>query len=123
MLDMAARYHANGLRVIDAELIDEVVRTIVDALRPKRIVLFGSHARGDAGPDSDLDLMIEMETDLPFLERSLAVDRLFRHRLWALDAVVYTPAEVLRDANRPGTLLSMIESEARTLYDQPRVTA
>jgi uncharacterized protein len=123
MLHMAARYHANGLRVLDGELIEEVVRTIVNALRPKRVVLFGSHARGDAGPDSDLDLMIEMETELPFLERSLAVDRLFRHRLWALDAVVYTPAEVLRDANRPGTLLSMIEREARTLYDQSRVRA
>jgi uncharacterized protein len=123
MLHMAARYHANGLRVIDGSLIDEVVRTIVDALGPKRIVLFGSHARGDAGPDSDIDLMIEMETDLPFLERSLAVDRLFPHRLWALDAVVYTPAEVLRDTNRPGTLLSMIEREARTLYDQSRVRA
>lgn len=123
MLHMAARFHANGLRVIDVELMDEVVRTIVGSLQPRRIALFGSHARGDAGPDSDLDLMIEMETDLPFLERSLAVDRLFRHRLWPLDAVVYTPAEVLRDANRPGTLLSMIEREARTLYEQPRVTA
>jgi predicted nucleotidyltransferase len=121
---MAARYHPNGLRVIDAELIDEVVQTIVQALRPKRIVLFGSHARGDAGPDSDLDLMIEMKTDLPFLERSLVVDRLFRGRLWALDAVVYTPAEVQRDVERAGTLLSMIEREARTLYEQqPRVRA
>jgi uncharacterized protein len=84
---MAVRHHPNGLRVIDAELIDEVVRTIVESFHPRRIVLFGSQARGDAGPDSDLDLMIEMETDLPFLERSIAVDRLFRGRLWPLDAV------------------------------------
>lgn len=120
---MAARFHPNGLRVIDAELIDEVVRTIVQAFRPRRIVLFGSQARGDVGTVSDLDLMVEMETDLPFLARSIAVDRLFPGRLWPLDAVVYTPAEVERDAGRPGTLLSMIEADARTLYEQPRVRA
>ncbi len=121
---MGAGYHPNGLRIIDGELIDEVVRTIVDALHPKRIVLFGSHARGDAGPDSDLDLLIEWETDLPFLERSLMVDRLFCRRLFALDPIVFTPAEVLRDAGRAGTLVAMIEREAKTLYEQqPRVTA
>jgi predicted nucleotidyltransferase len=120
---MAIRYHSNGLRVIDHELIDEVVRTIVERFNPKRIVLFGSQARGDAGPDSDLDLMIEMETNLSFLDRSIAIDRLFPGRRWPFDAVVYTPSEIERDTGRIGTLLSMIEADARTVYEQPRVTA
>jgi hypothetical protein len=63
---MAVRYHPNGLRVIDQELINEVVDRIVRAFNPIRIVVFGSHARGDAGPDSDLDLMVEMESTLPW---------------------------------------------------------
>ena len=74
---MAARYHPNGLRVIDRELIGHVTRTIVDAFHPKRIVLFGSQARGDPGSDSDLDLMIEMETDMRHLDRMVAVGKLF----------------------------------------------
>ena len=50
---MAARYHPNGLRVIDQALIDEVVATIVDRCHPKRIVVFGSQARGEGGPTRD----------------------------------------------------------------------
>ena len=114
---MAARYYANGLRVIDHGLIDEIVATIVAAVHPNRIVLFGSQARGDAGPDSDLDLMIEMETPLGPIDRAVAIGQLFPDREWPLDVVVYTPAEVKRDRGRVGTLLSMLEADARTLYE------
>ncbi len=37
-----------------------MVRRIVHRFRPERIILFGSHARGDAGPDSDVDLLVVM---------------------------------------------------------------
>ncbi len=114
---MPTRYHANGLRVIDQELIDEVVATIVEHVHPDRIVLFGSQVRGDAGPDSDLDLMIEMETLLRPIDRAVAVGSLFLDRDWPLDVVVYTPEEAARDRRRVGTLLSMIEVDARTLYE------
>ena len=120
---MAARYHSNGLRVIDQELIDEVVATIVEHVHPDRIVLFGSHARGDAGPNSDLDLMIEMSSDLKPVDRAIAIDALFPRRLWPLDVVVYTPAEVKLDSGRVGTLLSMIEANSRALYADTRITA
>jgi uncharacterized protein len=120
---MAERYHPNGLRVIDQELIDGVVRTIVEAFHPKRIVLFGSHARGHAGPDSDLDLMVEMETDMRYLDRMVALCELFPGRRWPLDIVAYTPEEVARDRDVVGTLLNMIESDGRTLYDESGVSA
>ena len=42
--------------------IDEVTRHIADRFDPVRIVMFGSHARGDADEESDIDLFIEMET-------------------------------------------------------------
>ncbi len=120
---MAARYHDNGMQVVDTDQIDQVVRTIVNRLRPRRIVLFGSHARGEAGPDSDLDLMVEMDTALKPADRAAAVGALFPDRLWPLDVVVYTPAEVARERDRPGSLLTMIESDGRTLYEHRRATA
>jgi len=39
-------------------VLDEIVRRIVRAVHPERVYLFGSRARGDAGPDSDYDLMV-----------------------------------------------------------------
>ena len=43
--------------------LDEIVRRLVAAYRPERMYLFGSHARGDAGPDSDFDLLIIVPDD------------------------------------------------------------
>jgi len=40
------------------ERIEEMVRRIVRRFAPEKIILFGSHARGTAGPDSDVDLLI-----------------------------------------------------------------
>jgi|SRR5712692_4946594 len=101
---------------LESSLIKEVSGTIIEHFNPRRIVLFGSHARGEAGPNSDLDLFIEMETDRRPPERAIAVSSLFGLRTWPLDVVVYTPEEVQRLRNVKGTLLSTIESEGIVLY-------
>lgn len=97
--------------------LDEAVSRIVAALHPRRVMVFGSHARGEAGRDSDLDLFIEMESELTPPERAVRVGRLFPRRDWPLDVVVYTPAEVARLRGVGGTLLETIEREGRLVYD------
>src|ERR1700743_1229512 len=97
--------------VIDEALIREVADRIVAAFHPKRIVLFGSQARGDASPDSDMDLFIEMETVFEFFSRIPPITKLFRFRRWSMDVFVYTPEEVLQDRGENGTLVEMIERE------------
>jgi len=100
-------------------LLEQVTRTIIERFHPKRIVLFGSHARGDASSDSDLDLFIEMQTSRRLPERAIEVKAAFGLRPWPLDVVVYTPEEVQRLQGVNGTLLSTIEKEGKVLYDQP----
>lgn len=102
-----------------ATLLEQVTRTIVERFHPKRIVLFGSHARGDAGTDSDLDVFIEMQTSRRPPERAIEVSAAFGLRTWPLDVVVYTPEEVQRLRGVSGTLLSVIEKEGKVLYEQP----
>jgi len=80
-------------RVIDADLIKHVADTIVAHFDPERVILFGSQARGDAGPDSDLDIFVEMDTELRPLQRMVAVSSIFGLRSWPMDVVVYTPQE------------------------------
>jgi predicted nucleotidyltransferase len=104
--------------VVDSRLLDEICRRLVEHLNPRRIVLFGSRARGDSRPDSDVDLFIEMETDRPPPERAVEVSALFGLRPWSLDVVVYTPAEVARLRGVRGTLLDAIEKEGAVLYER-----
>jgi hypothetical protein len=47
--------------LVPAELLDPVVAYF----RPRRVILFGSVARGDAGPDSDIDLLVVVDDDTP----------------------------------------------------------
>jgi len=44
---------------------ESLLRTIVEVYAPRRVVLFGSQARGDAGPDSDIDLVVVLDDDAP----------------------------------------------------------
>jgi len=65
----------------------------VQSFHPNRIIAFGSYARGEQKPDSDLDLIVEMESSEPFYLRGLGIVTLFRDRRWAMDLLVCTPNE------------------------------
>ena len=59
-----------------------------------------------------------METDLSVPERAVQISSAFGLRRWSLDLVVYTPAEVEKLRELRATLLSMIESEGKVLYER-----
>ena len=60
----------------DDPVLAEIVRRLVDVYRPERIYLFGSTARGDAGPDSDYDLMVILPDEAPLhLRRGIRAQR------------------------------------------------
>jgi predicted nucleotidyltransferase len=44
----------------DSQVVDRMIQTVVASVRPLRIILFGSAARGEMGPDCDLDLLVVM---------------------------------------------------------------
>ncbi len=51
---------------------DELLKPVVAYFNPRRVILFGSHARGEAGPDSDYDLMVIVDDDTPHERLTLA---------------------------------------------------
>ena len=95
-----------------------IVEKIAAAFNPRRIIMFGSRARGDASPGSDLDLLVEMDSDKPPPRRASDILRLFGPRKWAMDVVVYTPEEVKRLRNVVGTLVYTVEREGKVLYER-----
>ena len=46
------------MQTLNQETIDQLVKVIVQEVNPQEVILFGSHARGDARPDSDVDVMV-----------------------------------------------------------------
>ena len=116
---MRAPGSAGASNMLREPPIDEITQRIVEAFHPVRIVMFGSRARGTARPDSDVDLMVEMETPLRPVERMQAIYGVFGPRRWSMDVVVYTPAEVMEQRQYRNSLLRVIEREGRLLYEQP----
>jgi predicted nucleotidyltransferase len=100
-------------------VIKEMVRRIVSGFDPEKIILFGSQARGDAGPDSDVDLLVLMETDS---KREAAVRILTALDAMGVpkDAVVITPDEFERRRDIVGTVAYPAHHEGRVLYERPR---
>ena len=102
----------------DDPALAEAVRRLVEAYRPDRIYLFGSVARGDAGPDSDYDLLVVVPDDAPpERRRSRLAYQALRGTGTAADVVVCTrsyfePRRTLK-ASLPGTVLR----EGRILHE------
>jgi uncharacterized protein len=107
---------AEATVTVDERLLQEVIRRIRAAGNPQRIVLFGSRAREDAHPDSDLDLLIVEETSLPRHRRPIPYLRALLGLFPAKDVVVYTPAEDTEWADVPNAFVTTALREGRVLY-------
>jgi len=103
---------------IDDELIQEIAHKIVDAFHPRRIILFGSRARGDYNADSDVDIFVEMESDEPRWKRRRAIDDLFPRRWMSMHFYVVTPEEFRIWGSSLATILPTIQEEGKLLYER-----
>jgi predicted nucleotidyltransferase len=101
----------------DNKLLREVVRRIRAAAEPQQVILFGSRARGEGQADSDLDLLIVMDTDLPRHKRSLPFYRALTGLGLAKDIVVYTPSEIEDWKTASCSLVATALREGRVLYE------
>jgi len=100
------------------ETIPEITRRILAVSNPRQIILFGSYARGDYGPDSDLDLLV-VEDEIDSV--SAETHRLYR-ALSGLDVpvdiVVARTAYVQRYGDLVGSVVRPALREGRVIYDR-----
>lgn len=101
----------------EERILSDLTRLLVERFGARKVVLFGSRARGDAQRDSDFDVFVEMESEDRPPERNARILQAIGLRSWSLDLIVYTPDEVRRVGRIPGNLLSIIEAEGRVLHD------
>jgi uncharacterized protein len=109
-----------GYPTVSDELLPEETQRIRAAGDPQKIVLFGSHARGNARPNSDLDRLIIEELHLPRYRRAPRYLRALIGLFPAKDVVVSTPAEVTEWRDVPHAFVTTALREGRVLYEHPR---
>jgi predicted nucleotidyltransferase len=104
--------------VIGPEVIREIVERIKNRFHPEKIILFGSHASGNASEESDLDLLIVAETDLPTRERFPAVSRLLGDYPAAFDVIFKTPEEYERTRTVVNHIVYFADKYGRVVYER-----
>lgn len=104
--------------MIDKSKIDEIVDKIVKGFNPEKIILFGSYAAGNPNNDSDLDLLIIQETDLPAHRRSFDIQKSFKGLMVPMDILVYTSNEFEVEKKEIFSFLSKALITSQVLYER-----
>jgi len=100
----------------DPKMIDELVRRIAEVVHPLRIILFGSAARGEMGPHSDLDVLVVMPDGI---HRRKTAQAIYRH-LWgfgfAKDIGVVTECDIRGYGSNSYMIIKNALEEGKELY-------
>jgi predicted nucleotidyltransferase len=99
-----------------AQRLTTLVDRIVDAVNPLRIVLFGSAARGQMGPDSDVDVLVVMPDGTHRRRAAQYIHTRLFGIPFAVDVVVATPSDLSRHRDNPGLVYREALEEGRDLY-------
>jgi predicted nucleotidyltransferase len=114
-------YEMHNIKTIDhltSDILQDIVKRIVVATHPEKIILFGSHAYGQPKKESDLDILIIKKTGLPRHKRSIPVYDALRGLIIPKDIIVHTPEEVKEWAGVPQSCITSIVKRGRVLYEK-----
>ena len=107
---------AGAMGTVDRNILKDIVRRVVEVAAPEKIVLFGSAARGDMGPDSDVDLLVVKGG----VHRRDLAGRIYEN-LWgvgaAVDIVVVTPDDIQRFRNSHALVIKPALREGRVVFE------
>jgi len=103
---------------VTADLLDEIVRRIVAVIHPEKIILFGSRARGQARPTSDIDLLVIANSEEPRERRSPPLYGALSDIMIDMDILVYTPEEVYDWSQVRQAFSTTAIREGRVLYEK-----
>jgi uncharacterized protein len=103
-------------RTVDQKTLDDIIRRVVEVAHPEKIILFGSAARGEMGPNSDVDLLIiKSGTDTLDLMGQIYMN--LRGVGAAVDAIVVTPEDVERFKDSHALVIKPALREGEVVYE------
>ena len=106
----------NDSQAVLEDVVARFIEDIVEAVHPLRILLFGSQARGEAGAESDIDLLVVMPEGAPLRQIARRLYREIPRNGFSLDVLVATPSLLEKHRNHPGLIYHTILQEGYEVY-------
>ena len=97
-------------------LLAGITRRIVEKFQPHKVVLFGSYAYGTPDLDSDVDLLVVLDSDEPMAQRIRRVTEVAKVRFLPMDVLVRTPAEIAERLAMGDFFMAEILEKGKVLY-------
>ncbi len=99
------------------QILDEIIKRIVEVAKPEKIILFGSAARDESRPSSDLDLLVVKSG----VHRRQLTQEIYMNLFGvgqAVDIVVVTPEDIERYRNSIGLIIEPALKEGKVVYER-----
>ena len=106
-------------RRITRRAINAVVQRIADMFNPERVILFGSYAYGRPDADSDVDLLVVIETDERPRAKQLEISRALSPHPFGMDILVRTPQQLQKRIAMGDSFLRDIVTYGKVIYERP----
>ncbi len=102
-------------KTFNEETLKEIIRRVIEACQPEKIIFFGSSARGEMGPNSDVDLLV-VKTGVHRRKTAKQIYRNLRGVGFAVDVIVVTPENIQRYRKCPALIIQSALEEGKTVY-------
>ena len=104
---------------IDRTTIQAIAQLIVERFNPEQVILFGSHARGEVGEHSDVDLLVVLRNDAGWSQRGNPIRRaIAEHFVLPVDVIIRSPEVFAAQRNDPYSFIHTALKEGEVLYER-----
>ncbi len=106
---------STGQKISNEAALNKIIRRIVETASPEKVILFGSAARGEAGPDSDIDLLVIKSN----AHRRRLAQEIYKNLLGvgrAVDVIVATPEDIERYKNSYALVIGAALRDGKVIY-------
>jgi len=105
--------------MIETAKINEIVNKIAIKFAPEKIILFGSYAANNPNEDSDLDLLIIQDSDLPRHQRGFEIYKSLIGSMIPINILVYTNKEFEQEKDEQYSFINSAIKTSKILYERP----
>ena len=99
-------------------MLDEMVKKIVEKFHPDKIILFGSYARNEYTEDSDFDILVVMPVENSQRQKANEIDLALADRTVPMDLIVVTPEQFESLKDLIGTIVYQAAREGKVIYER-----